>query len=74
VSSLTGGDALRASGLSGAQSAANQLAQFYLKEAQSMFPVIDVDVGRTATIVFTEGTGLIWGQGDGLYVKEVKPE
>lgn len=74
MTSLTGGDALKASGLSGAQTAANQLAQFYLKEAQSMFPVINVDVGRTGTIVFTEGAGLVWGQGDGLYVKEVKPE
>lgn len=69
-----GGDALKASGLSGAQSAANQLATFYLKEAQSIFPVISVDTGRTGTIVFTEGTGLVWGQGDSLYVKDTKPQ
>lgn len=74
TSSIGGADALRASGLSGAQSATQQLAQFYLKEAQAMFPVISIDTGRTGTIVFTDSASLVWSTGDGQYVKETKPE
>lgn len=74
TSALGGGDALKASGLSGAQSAAQQLAQFYLKEAQSIFPVISIDTGRTGTIVFTDNASLTWSAGDAQYVKDVKPE
>lgn len=72
-SAISGGAALRASGLSGAQVAASQLAEFYLKEAQSIFPVISVDTGRTATIVFTGTVGLNWGNGETQFVKEVQP-
>jgi conjugal transfer pilus assembly protein TraB len=74
MTSAIGGDAaLRASGLSGAQSAAQQLAQFYLKEAQGIFPVISIDTGRTATIVFTDNASLVWSTGDTQYVKDVRP-
>ncbi len=74
TSTLNGGAALRAAGLSGAQSATNQLAEFYLKEAQAMFPVITVDAGRTATIVFSGSTTLNWGQGEGVYQANVTPD
>ncbi len=74
TSTLNGGAALRAAGLSGAQSATNQLAEFYLKEAQSIFPVITVDAGRTATIIFSGSTTLNWGQGEGAYQANVTPE
>jgi conjugal transfer pilus assembly protein TraB len=74
TSSITGDAALRAAGLSGAQGAANQLAQFYLKEAQSIFPVISVDGGRRATVVFTEDAALEWGSSEAKFVREVKPE
>ncbi len=73
TSSIGGDAALRAAGLGGAQSAAQQLAQFYLKEAQAMFPVISIDTGRTGTIVFTDNASLAWSSGDGAYVKEIKP-
>jgi conjugal transfer pilus assembly protein TraB len=73
MSSISGTAALRASGLGGAQVATSQLAEFYLKEAQSIFPVISVDTGRTATIVFTGSAALNWGNGDSQYVQEVKP-
>lgn len=73
MSSISGTAALRASGLGGAQVATSQLAEFYLKEAQSIFPVISVDTGRTATIVFTGSASLNWGNGDSQYVQEVKP-
>jgi len=72
--SITGASALNASGLSGASSAAQQLAQFYLKEAQAIFPVITVDIGRTGTLVFSDSVSLKWGDGDPAYTKEVTPQ
>jgi conjugal transfer pilus assembly protein TraB len=73
ANTLTGTGALRASGLAGAQSATSQLAEFYLKEAQSIFPVISVDTGRTGTIVFTSSVALNWTHGDTPFVQELKP-
>jgi len=73
ASSITGSAALRASGLGGAQVATSQLAEFYLKEAQSIFPVISIDTGRTATIVFTGSAALNWNNGESQYVQETKP-
>lgn len=74
VTSVSGGDALKQSGMTGASTAASQLAQFYLKEAQNIFPVISIDAGRTGSMVFTQGVSLSWGQGDTQYAKEVKPD
>lgn len=74
VTSISGGDALRASGLSGAKGAAEQLAQVYLREAQNIFPVIAIESGRVGTIVFTSGAKLEWGEHAGDYVKQVTPE
>lgn len=73
TTSIGGDAAVRAAGLNGAQSAAQQLAQFYLKEAQAIFPVITVDAGRNGTIVFTDNASLTWSAGDGQYVKDVRP-
>lgn len=74
ATSTIGGDAaMRAAGLTGAQSAATQLAQFYLKEAQAIFPVITIDAGRSGTIVFTDNASLTWSAGDAQYVKDVRP-
>jgi conjugal transfer pilus assembly protein TraB len=74
TNSIGGSEALRASGLSGAQAAASQLAQWYLKEAQSIFPVISVDAGRTGTVVFTNSASLTWGSGEAQFQKDVRPE
>lgn len=74
ATTVSGGDALKQSGLTGASTAASQLAQFYLKEAQNIFPVISIDAGRTGSMVFTQGVPLSWGQGDTQYQKEVKPD
>lgn len=73
MSSISGGAAVRAAGLSGAQSAAQQIAEFYLKEAQAIFPVVTIDTGRTGTLVFTNSVSLNWGAGEGQYVTDVKP-
>lgn len=74
TTSIGGDAALRAAGLNGAQSAAQQLAQFYLKEAQAIFPVITVDAGRTGSIVFTDNAQLTWSAGESQYVKSVTPD
>jgi conjugal transfer pilus assembly protein TraB len=73
VSTLGGEAALRAAGLQGAQTATSQLAEFYLREAQSIFPVISVDTGRTGTVVFTSNAALNWGVADARFVEEVRP-
>lgn len=73
VSTISGEDALRQSGLSGMSNATSQLAQFYLKEAQSMFPVISVEKGRTATLMLTAGSKLEWGKYDSQFVTRVSP-
>ena len=73
TTSISGGSALRASGLGGAQTAAGQLAQWYLKEAQSIFPVIGIDSGRKGTLVFTSSVSLAWGETDTQFTKDVKP-
>lgn len=74
TSTIGGEEALRAAGLSGAENAASQLAQFYLKEASSIFPVITVDAGRTGTIVFSNSATLAWSDGDNQFVQQVQPK
>lgn len=74
TATMMGDQALRSAGLQGAQNAAGQLAQFYLREAESIFPVITVNGGRTATIVFTQDLQLTWGNTDSQYVKDVQPD
>ncbi|HEY9017685.1 TrbI/VirB10 family protein [Thiomicrospira sp.] len=44
----------------GLSSSAGKLADFYMKEAESMFPVIEVGSGRKLFVVFSEGTQLQW--------------
>lgn len=73
ATSLTGTEALRASGFGGVSNAASQLAQFYLKEAETIFPVIEISGGRTGTVVFTEDARLHWGNVDAQFVRDVTP-
>lgn len=42
----------------GMSSSANQLAKFYLDLASQMFPVIEIDAGRKATLILVRGTFL----------------
>lgn len=73
TSSLTGSAALRQSGLAGAQTAASQLAEFYLKEAQNIFPVVVVENGRTGTLLLTGDAKLEWVSTKDKYVQQVTP-
>ena len=69
MSTISGSAAIRAAGLGGAATASSQLAQFYLQQAESIFPVIRVAGGRLATAVFTENTPLEWGRVEGVTAK-----
>ena len=69
MSTITGSAAVRAAGLSGAATASSQLAQFYLQQAESIFPVIRVAGGRLATAVFTSNVPLEWGHVQGVTTK-----
>ncbi len=73
ATSLTGPEALRAAGYGGVSNAASQLAQFYLKQAESIFPVIEVQGGRTGSVVFTQDVRLHWGNVDAQFVRTVSP-
>lgn len=74
TSTLTGSSALRSAAFGGGSNAANQLAQFYLKQAESIFPVIEVEPRRKGTVVITEGTALKWADYGSLYIKDTTPE
>lgn len=72
--SLSGSAALRASGLRGIESAANQLAQWYLKEANSIFPVITITANRKGSLLFTDNATMVWSSADAKFQKDVRPE
>ena len=69
MSTISGSAAVKAAGLTGAATASSQLAQFYLQQAESIFPVIRVAGGRLATAVFTSNVPLEWGHVQGVTKK-----
>jgi Bacterial conjugation TrbI-like protein. len=73
-SAFSGTGALKAAGFQGGSTAANQLAQFYLKQAQAIFPVVEVPPRRKGTLVITEGADLKWTQYGTLYLRQTTPE
>ncbi|OCX68691.1 hypothetical protein A6M27_16995 [Acidithiobacillus thiooxidans] len=74
VSTVTGTGLLSQAGYSGAGNAATLLAQFYLKQAQAIFPVVAIRAGRKATLVIGTGTSLKWHNYGSLYVTKVVPK
>lgn len=52
------GDSLKAAGYGGAGKAADQLAQFYMKQAESTMPIIAIDAGRRISVLFTKSKSL----------------
>jgi len=74
VATVSGSGLLRQGAFSGGSNAANMLAQFYLKQAQQIFPVIAVNAGRKATLVITTGTSLRWHDYGSIYVRKVSPK
>jgi len=55
---LTTTDMLKSGAAKGASSALEKYADFYIKRAEQMQPVIQVAAGRVVDIVFTQGTAL----------------
>ena len=66
-------DALRSAAVSGAGKALDRVADFYLRLADSMFPVLEIDASRRIDIIVTEGVALEFdfrgreGAGSGFY-------
>ncbi len=58
VDRRTTGDLLKTGAGGGAGEAGKLLAEYYLKLAEEIFPVIEIDAGRKVDVVFTEGTEL----------------
>lgn len=58
VSSVVTGDRLATAGYGGVGQAADQLSQFYLKQAEATMPVIAVDAGRRISVLFTKSEPL----------------
>lgn len=74
VQTVSGGQMLHQAGYDGAGNAATLLAQFYLKQAQAIFPVVAIRAGRKATLVVTTGISLKWHDYGSLYVTKVVPK
>jgi conjugal transfer pilus assembly protein TraB len=71
TSTLAGSSVLRAGGYSGASTAANQIAEFYLKQAEATMPVIAVDAGRKVNVLFTKSQSLHF-ESTGSYREDTK--
>lgn len=55
ATSVKGGDQYKAGIATGLGNAADRLAQYYIKLADKVFPVIEINAGRTVDIVLTQG-------------------
>lgn len=55
TSTIQSDKAFQAAGFEGVGTAMSKLADFYMKMAESMFPVIEVGAGRSVTIVVKDG-------------------
>ncbi len=71
---IQGSEALKSAGLQGASQAATQLAQFYLQQAQAIYPVLEVEAERKVNIVFSNGAQLVWKSMVDSFETEVTPQ
>ncbi len=60
INMLSATASLRMAGLNGVSNATNELAQFYIGEAKRLFPVIEINAGRSVTINLSQGVSLRW--------------
>jgi len=56
-------DALQSAGLSGAGSAMDRLAKYYIEMAENIYPVIEIDAGRAIDFILLNGVHLKLQQG-----------
>lgn len=52
------GDVMASAGLGGAGSALDRVAQYFLKMAEKIYPVIEIDAGRTIEVVVLQGRSI----------------
>lgn len=69
TSQVLSGKTLQAGAYNGASTAAEQLADFYMKQAESTMPVIAVDAGRRVSVLFTKSKALKFETTDTYRVK-----
>lgn len=69
TTALIGSDAAKAGAYNGASTAAQQLADFYLKQAEATMPVIAIDAGRKVSVLFTKSKSLKFETTDRYRVK-----
>ncbi len=60
VTSTVTGDALTFGLASGAQGAAGEMQKYFQKQAERLFPVVEIDAGKNVTLVMLSGVK-IWG-------------
>jgi conjugal transfer pilus assembly protein TraB len=61
------GDVATSAGLGGVGNALDRVAQYYLKWAEKLFPVIEIDAGRSVEVVILQGRSLKQtGTGDNM--------
>jgi conjugal transfer pilus assembly protein TraB len=71
---ISGDDAIKSSGLNAAATGARTLSDFYLKELERLFPVIEVPPNRKATVIITKGKSLKWNDAGSLFVERKRPQ
>lgn len=64
VTTALTGNQMAAAGYGGASKAAEQLSEFYLKQAEATMPVIAVDAGRRISVLFTKSQSLEFESSD----------
>lgn len=64
ITTAVTGNQLASAGYGGAGKAAEQLSEFYLKQAEATMPVIAVDAGRRISVLFTKSESLMYKSAD----------
>jgi conjugal transfer pilus assembly protein TraB len=55
------GDIMKSAGAEGAGTALNKVADFYLKMAEKVFPIIEISAGRKVDILILEQSKMNYG-------------
>lgn len=58
----------------GIRNSAQMMSEYFINEAQQIFPAIQVPTGRKVTVVFLRGTALKWESYAGVFKKVVSPQ
>jgi hypothetical protein len=60
ITSTVTGDALTFGLTGGAQGAATEMQRYFQKQAERLFPVVEIDAGKNVTMVMLSGTKVPW--------------